>query len=138
MSIFTEISAIQYCGIQMKSNATYIRRELPSLELSDSLKKQIEDLCDHWVSCEQNVGNELGEISETETETFNEAANRKIAMARQWLLEATMKAKPCLDAINEAVAAGTAQLAIQILVMESATNVLNSLPPAPSPANGEL
>lgn len=133
MSIFSHIFALQGGGVQLRRNALYIQGELPGLEMPDPLRRRIEALCASWIVCSEEVVNELGEISETRTETFAQAVERKTAAARRQIMEAAMASKPCVDAIRKAIAAGTASPALAILIMESATNVFNAIPPTPEP-----
>ncbi len=129
MSIFTEVSALKSCAMRMLENAAYILRELPGLTMPDDLRKRIENLCSEWVGCKHDVINELGEISSTSKESFEEVAERKARLARGWIIQAVRASEPCVTTCQEAARVGTAHHAIPILLMESAVNILSALPP---------
>lgn len=120
------------CAIEMMNSALFIRQELPALKMPDALRNQIEDLCDEWIGCKHDVISELDELAECAAKGNQARVARKAQLIRSWLIDSAGKSEPLVKSILEAKELGEVDPALSILVMESAVNILNSLPPIPS------
>ncbi len=119
-------SAAQSCAMQMMSNAAYIQTELPSLTLPKEAKDQITTLCDSLIGTKHDVVSELFELSEV-SESSNSPAEIKNRVERiiRWLWETIMEMNE-VDQSLQTASETDAKFSIGwLLVVESATNILN-------------
>ena len=125
------------CAMQMLENAAYIQKELPALDMPESLRTQIVELCAGLIATKHDLIHELGEL-----DGFLESAPYQIEpwMERlhRWIRESVVSIDRCVQAVDEAVTNGTASDLVLMLVMESATNIMDAIPSLPeSDGNNE-
>lgn len=72
--------------MQMMSNAAYIQRELPKLELPEPIITKIKAVCESLIDTKHDVMTELFELAD-ETQTDASNAPRKVQRIVQWLSE---------------------------------------------------
>ncbi len=82
--IFSQAS--RECAMQMMSNAAYIQRELPKLELPEPIITKIKAVCESLIDTKHDVMTELFELAD-ETQTDASNAPRKVQRIVQWLSE---------------------------------------------------
>jgi hypothetical protein len=115
------------CAMQMMENAAFIQKELPPLEMSDSLRQQIEKLCVGLIAAKRDLIYETHELDEFlvsatyQIEPWMERINR-------WIAAQVEAIHRCVQATADAVASGTANSLVSMLLMESASNILNATP----------
>lgn len=115
------------CAMQMMENATYILKELPPLDMPDSLRKQIETLCAGLITTKHDLIHEIDELDEflvSKTYQIEPWMDR----IRRWIIEQMASVDQCIQDVTEAVGRGTADSLVSMLLMESACNILNAAP----------
>ena len=122
------------CAMQMMENAAYIQKELPALNMPEHLRVQIEELCANLISTKHDMVHKLGELdgvlasAPSQIEPWMECLHR-------WMGESIASIHRCVQAVDEAVTNGTASDLVLMLVMESATNIMNEVPTLPDIEN---
>lgn len=124
------LAAARHCAMQMMQNAAYIAQELPGIDVPDDIKLQIQELCDNWVETKHDVFSEIHDLDSAEEET---GVYKTLSLIHGLLAAAVEPIDGCVAKIQEAAAAGRVEFIIFMLVAESATNVLNSMPAPPEP-----
>jgi hypothetical protein len=121
------------CAIQMMKNAAYIQKELPALEMPDSLRDQIAKLCSDLIGSKHDLLNEVVELEEAMVADagLDRIINR-VKMIFGWIQDDISSIHQCVEAVNEAVKCGTAPGIVAMLVVESAANILNTTPAWPA------
>jgi hypothetical protein len=118
------------CAMQMMENAAYIQKELPGLEILDSLRIQIEKLCTELICTKHDLIHEIHEL-----DGFLASAPYQIEpwmeRIRGWIIGQVRSVDECVSVVNPAAGTGEARFCGAMLVMESAANILNATPPGP-------
>jgi len=131
------VSAAQNCAMQMMSNAVYIQTELPSLTLPEGMSEQIAKLCDSLIATKHDVVSELFELSEV-SESSNSPGEIKKRVERiiRWLWETIQEINEVVQSLQTASETDEQFSIGWLLVVESATNILNSFNHAAEAADG--
>ena len=125
------IQATRSCAMQMMSNASYIQRELPTIEAPDELRAKVEDLCDSLIGTKHDVITELFELEEQERGGVDEERlSKKMDRIVRWLCESIQKMHELVQEVEQLVSKDPCYGLLFILIIESATNIANSLPGA--------
>lgn len=134
------------CAMQMMENGSYIQKELPPLTMTDALREKLNALCTDLIGTKHDLIHEIFEIDELmATSPESPAIAGGIERMRQWIFETAQALQNNIEDIQEATQTGTADFLLQMLVMESSVNILNSIPsppdiaeePEPEPADTE-
>ncbi len=126
-------SGIHACAMQMLYNASFIQKELPSLEMPDSLRDQITKLCSDLIGSKHDLIDDSIELEEAMVEGASHARLiERVKTILRWIQNDVSSIQECVEAINEAVKSGIAPSIVATLVMESAANILNAIPALPS------
>ena len=113
-------SAAYACAMSLMSNADYVQKELPNVELPADIRASIESLCSDWIGAKHDVVHELAELKES---TNIEDRVRRI-MA--WLGEDMVKLQEQVRKL-EALASSDERFRLAyLLVGESGGNILRS------------
>jgi hypothetical protein len=121
------------CAMQMMGNAAYIQKELPGLEMPDSLRDQIAKLCSDLIGSKHDLLNEVVELEEVMVADADlDRIINRVKMIHGWIQDDTLSIHQCVEAVNEAVKCGTAPGLVAMLVRESAANILNTTPAWPA------
>ena len=113
-------SAAYACAMSLMSNADYVQKELPNVELPADIRASIESLCSDWIGAKHDVVHELAELKES---TNIEDRVRRI-MA--WLGEDMVKLQEQVRKL-EALARSDERFRLAyLLVGESGGNILRS------------
>ena len=134
MNAFTQFAMeVRACGGQMMSNAAYIQKELPGIDMPDELRSQIEKLCTDLVGSRFDLNTEANEFEGAIAANANlDALTRKAEMVRGWIAGDIGSIQACVEAVTNAVEAGTASPILSMLIMESAVNIFNATPTWPA------
>lgn len=120
------------CAMQMIENAAYIQKELPNLQMPDLLRDQIVKLCGDLIGSKHDLVSEAVELEEAMVaDASPERIAGRVKMILRWIQDDVASIQQCVEAINEAVGSGVASGSVALLVMESAVNIMNSIPFAP-------
>jgi|GEM_PF-2445999 len=119
------------CAMQMMGNAICIQKQLPALDMPDSLRSQIESLCTLLIVTKRNLIREIVEAVAW-LESDPDQLDLWIECIRPWILDVMMSINECVEAVQEAVKNGATNPLVSILVTESATNILNTIPEKPT------
>jgi len=119
--------AARSCAMQMMSNATYIQQELPTLELPVDLRARIEAVCDSLIGTKHDVISELFELTELiKTGIPDEKLAEKKERIVVWLGESIRELHETVLNLSEQCGADERYFSIFLLLVESATNILNA------------
>jgi hypothetical protein len=111
--------------MQMMSNAAYIQRELPKLELPEPINTKIQAMCDSLIGTKHDVMTELFELAD-ETQTDASNAPEKVQRIVQWLSEPIGEMHQLVTDLQASLGTNSQLFATFLLVAESATNILNA------------
>lgn len=53
------------CAMSLMSNADYVQKELPNVELPTDIRASIESLCSNWIGTKHDVVHELAELKDS-------------------------------------------------------------------------
>jgi len=121
------------CAMQMMANACYIQKELPGLDMPDSLRDQITKLCSDLIGSKHDLATEVAELEEAMTDDASlERISRRVKMIFEWIQDDVLSIHNSVTAVNDAVKCGTADASVAMLIMESAANLLNATPAWPA------
>ena len=117
------------CAMQMMENAAYIQKELPGLEMPDSLRAQITKLCSDLIGSKHDLTSEVVELEEAMVADASlDRITMRVKLILGWIQDDVSSIHQCVEAVNEAVTCGTAPFIVAMLIMESAANILNTTP----------
>lgn len=120
------------CAMQMMENGTYILKQLPTLQMPDGLRQQLEALCAELLSTKHDLIHEIHEVSELAVTSPDDPAIRTaIDRMCQWINEANGTFKTGVDAVHEAMARGEVDGLLLLLLTESGVNILRATPRYP-------
>jgi hypothetical protein len=123
--LLTFSQAARECAMQMMSNAAYIQRELPKLELPEPINTKIQAMCDSLIGTKHDVMTELFDLAdETQTDAFQ--VPEKVQRTVQWLSEPIGEMHQLVTDLQASLQANSHLFAPFLLVTESATNILNA------------
>lgn len=126
-TIQRDLTGTRNLAIQMMQNALYIQKQLPSLEMPDDLRTRISELCDELIGTKHDLIHEIFEVSEwLESEPhWYEPWKERI---RSWVFETIRSIDECVVILQEAVKNGLVSDIVPLLVMESAVNIMKTVP----------
>ncbi len=118
------INAIRDCALIMFENATYIKRELPHVEMRKALKSHTADVCESMFGTQHDVISEICEIDELLKSTPDWAVvSSRIDRLITWLSTDLSRMHQLVMALREDSQHHALAL---VLVQESAVNILNA------------
>lgn len=126
----TELShAARACAMQMFSNAGYILRELPGIEVPAELRPKIESVCQNLISTKHDVITEIFELAELlENGASETKLKSKMEMTSSWLMESIQEMNELVQEVEQLVAKDPRHGALFSLVIKSATTIARSRP----------
>ncbi|WP_395718823.1 hypothetical protein [Prosthecobacter sp.] len=125
------MQATRACAMQMLSNASYIQRELPSLDVPAELRAKIETVCGSLVNTKHDVITEIFELEELQRDgASEERLSEKMERISKWLCESIEEMHELVQEVQQLVSHDPSHSVLFVLIIESATNIANSLPGA--------
>ncbi len=113
-------SAAYACAMSLMSNADYVQKELPNVELPTDIRASIESLCSDWIGTKHDVVHELAELKDSAN------IEDRIRRIMAWLGEDMVKLQELVRKL-EALASSDERFKLAyLLVGESGGNVLRS------------
>jgi hypothetical protein len=129
LEISSFIQATRSCAMQMMSNASYIQRELPTIEVPDELRAKVEALCESLIGTKHDVITELFELDEqARAGVSEEKLSEKMHRTVKWLCEPIQEMHELVQEVEQLTSKDPRYGLLFILIIESATNIANSLP----------
>jgi hypothetical protein len=123
------IQATRSCAMQMMSNASYIQRQLPTIEVPDELRAKVEALCESLIGTKHDVITELFELDEqARAGVSEEKLSEKMHRTVKWLCEPIQEMHELVQEVEQLTSKDPRYGLLFILIIESATNIANSLP----------
>ena len=117
--------------MQMMSNASYIQRELPTIEVPNELRAKVEALCESLIGTKHDVITELFELDEqARAGVSEEKLSEKMHRTVKWLCEPIQEMHELVQEVEQLTSKDPRYGLLFILIIESATNIANSLPGA--------
>ena len=111
----------------MMSNAAYIQTVLPNLTLPEGTTEKIAVLCDSLIATKHDVISELFELSEvSESSTSPEEITKRVKRIIRWLWETILEMNEVVQSLQTASETDAKFSIGWLLVVESATNILDS------------
>lgn len=113
-------SAAYACAMSMMSNAAYIQKELPTVELPTDARASVETLCADWIGTKHDVIHELGELKESSNIVG------RIRRIMSWFGEDMAKLQDQVRRLDALATAEDRYRLAYLLVGESGGNILRS------------
>ena len=116
------------CAMEMLANASYIQKELPNVDMPDSLRAMTEKVCSGLVGTKFDIVSELSELDEllgapeSETRVIDTRVNRIVA----WLRDDIDQMHELVTALDSASKEDSAYALAYMLVAESGANILKA------------
>lgn len=111
-------SAAHAFAMLLMSNAVYIQKELPNVDLPDQNRTAIETLCTEWIGTKHDVVHEVGELKESAN------IDERIRRIMGWLSEDMVNLNEQVCRLNELAKSDDRFSLAYLLVAESGANVL--------------
>ena len=119
--LLEEFSAAAYaCAMSLMSNADYIQKELPTVDLPTALRASVESLCADWIGTKHDVIRELDELRESSN------IEDRIRRIMSWLGEDMVKLQEQVRRLEALATAEDRYRLAYLLVGESGGNILRS------------
>lgn len=119
--LLEEFSSAAYaCAMSLMSNADYVQKELPTVELPTDLRASVESLCADWVGTKHDVIHELDELQESSN------IEDRIRRIMSWLGEDMVKLQEQVRRLEALATAEDRYRLAYLLVGESGGNILRS------------
>jgi hypothetical protein len=113
------------CAHSMLENATYIEKELGSLDIPEPIRVAILEVCSSLNGTKHDVVHELGELSDLLGSSTSEVIPDRVRRIMAWLSEDVSKLHALVKSL-EALTSEDKRMGIAyLLVAESATNILH-------------
>jgi len=126
------LSETRTCAMQMMENATYIKKELPSLTMPDALRAQITATCDGLIGTKFDLISATFDILELmDSSPDNASLGRRMESIRGMIDEEKMAFHACVLSATDAIKTGDADALVSLLLTESGLNILTSAPKFP-------
>ncbi len=113
-------SAAYACAMALMSNADYVQKELPNVELPTDIRASVESLCTDWIGTKHDVVHELGELSESPN------IEDRIRRIMSWLGEDMVKLQEQVRKLEVLATTEDRYKLAYLLVGESGGNILRS------------
>ena len=113
-------SAAHACAMSLMSNAEYVQKELPTVELPTDIRISIESLCADWIGAKHDVIHELGELKESQN------IEERVRRIMRWLGEDVAKLQEQVRKLKDLARSQDRFRLAYLLVGESAGNILRS------------
>lgn len=113
-------SAAYACAMSLMSNAAYVQKELPSVELPVDVRASIESLCADWIGTKHDVIHELDEFKESSN------IDDRIRRIMRWLGEDVVKLQDQVRRLETLATSEDQYRLAYLLVGESGGNILRS------------
>ena len=113
-------SAAHACGMSLMSNAEYVQKELPTVELPTDIRTSIESLCADWIGTKHDVIHELDELKGSQN------IEERVRRIMRWLGEDMAKLQEQVRKLDDLARSQDRFRLAYLLVDESAGNILRS------------
>lgn len=110
---------------EMLKNASYMQRELPSIELETSCRAQLVELCSSLVGAKHDLISELHDLGEVDATDPTETL-RRVRRVVDWAAEELQRLHATVNSLEPSAATHPGQGIAYLLVAESGTNVLKA------------
>lgn len=115
------------CALVMLESATYIQGELANVHVNDELRAQTEQVCTALVGTKHDIFSELFELDELLGADASAVVIRsRVDRIVQWLSDDINRMHQLVMALESASKQSSVYGAAYVLVVESATNILNA------------
>lgn len=119
--LLEEFSSTAYaCAMSLMSNADYVQKELPTVELPPDIRASVEALCTDWIGTKHDVMHELGELQERSN------IEDRVRRIMSWLSVDMVKLQEQVRRLEALATADDRYRLAYLLVGESGGNVLRS------------
>ena len=122
------IAAVRNCAMAMLQNASFIRHELPHVNMTDVHRTEAEAVCDAFIGTKHDAFSELGQLSDA---LVARRANqgeviRRLDRINAWMRDDLNAMHHLVQGLHDALDEKKRNSNAYILVSESAVNVLNA------------
>lgn len=118
--------AVYGCAMEMLSNAMYIAKELPGLDLPAQVRARIESMNETLVGTKHDLVNELAELKEIECGAADEVVMGRVERIVRWCMEDINQMHGLVEELRARADTYPKGALVCMLVTESATNILNA------------
>lgn len=113
-------SAAYACAMSLMSNADYVQKELPNVDLPTDIRASIESLCSDWIGTKHDVVHELAELKDSAN------IEDRIRRIMAWLGEDMVKLQEEVRKLDALASSDERFRLAYLLVGESGGNILRS------------
>ena len=119
--LLEEFSSAAYaCAMSLMSNADYVQKELPTVELPIDIRASVEALCTDWIGTKHDVIHELDEWQESSN------IEDRVRRIMSWLGEDMVRLQEQVRRLESLATAEDRYRLAYLLVGESGGNILRS------------
>ena len=117
------ITAASSCAMSLMSNAGYILKELPNVELPTEDLAELESICSDLIGTKHDVIHELGDLKECSN------LDDRVRRVMCWISEDVIKVRDMVEHLDALAKSDPRYGSAYLLVAESGTNILKSFVP---------
>ena len=114
------------CAHEMLNNAAYVTRELPSLEIADTHRAEIVQICSDLMGTKHDVISELFDMDDLDPIEERHTLIARVQRIGSWLGEGLPRIHSLVKSLESQSATQPGYRLAYLLVAESATNILHA------------
>ena len=131
--------ATRECAVQMMSNACYMLNELPNVNMPPELLERTRGVCNELIGTKHDLITELFDLDElVASDASDEKVGERVQRIVRWAHDDLVKVHGIVSALDELSKRDVQYSLASLLVVESATNLLNEFHQMRTTADGVM
>ncbi len=127
MTFSAAMTALRACALSLQENATYLLDELPKVQMTESLRQEMVEICGSMVATKHDVISVLADIDDMQGPGSGyEEILRRLERCLAWIRQEFDRLHQVEVALQREAASDATAATGFILVAESAVNVLHA------------
>lgn len=124
--LLTFTTAARECAMQMMLNAAYIQRQMPTVEVPDEIRAEIESLCETLIGTKHDIMTEVFELDEAASDSAAVSALPQVQRIMRWIADTRGEIDRVVRSLQSKARENPELFLAALLVTESGTNILNA------------
>lgn len=131
--------ATRECAVQMMSNACYMLNELPNVNMPPELLERTRAVCNELIGTKHDLITEIFDLDELlASDASDEKVGERVQRIVRWAHDDLVKMHGLVTALDELSKRDAQYSLASLLVVESATNLLNAFHQMRTAADGVM
>ena len=112
--------------MQMMLNAAYIQWQMPTVEVPDEIRAEIESLCETLIGTKHDIMTEVFELDEAASDSAAVSALPQVQRIMRWIADTRGEIDRLVRSLQSKAREKPELFLAALLVTESGTNILNA------------